>query len=91
MKEYILHYNIIEEESFTVDLEKLADIIIKDFKKELKSLSIDYILQLYNDNLGYYLDKLGFNDYNIEIDYDKFYNDTRDNLKQIIKNKIENA
>lgn len=87
---FIFNYQVVETRSFEIDLEKLADLLIKDNRNN--NIDISLIIENFGDNIDFYLYKLGLPE-EIEIDEydcDYLYESVYDNLETILKEKLQN-
>lgn len=92
-KTFKFEYSIVQYKDFEVDIEQLADLLIRDFVKDGKDLVVEDLIYNFDDNMDYYLRELGFpkdselDDYN----YDYIYNGIYDDLEAILYEKVNKA
>lgn len=92
-KTFKFEYSIVQYKDFEIDIEQLADLLIRDFVKDGKDLVVEDLIYSFDDNMDYYLRELGFpkdselDDYN----YDYIYNGIYDDLEAILYEKVNKA
>ena len=92
-KTFKFEYSIVQYKDFEIDIEQLADLLIRDFVKDDKDLVVEDLIDSFDDNMNYYLRELGFpedselDDYNYDYIYDGIYDD----LEAILYEKVNKA
>ena len=89
-KSFSFSYQVVETKSLEIDLEKLADLLIKDNRNS--NIDISLIIEHFSDNIDFYLYKLGLPE-EVEIDeydYDCLYDGVYDDLETILEEKLQN-